>query len=274
MIDVRSIRDVIASFWFVLNGRIPWKAGYVAYRNRYVSSVLRSKKFDESILQSEYGSGLDERAVEYPWFFSRLPEGSGRLLDAGSVLNHKFIILQEVLRVKKVFVSTLSPEPHCYWRYGISYVFEDLRDACFKDGYFDWVVSLSTLEHIGLDNTFLYTDDASKKENLPNSYLNAIKEYRRVLKKGGTLYLSIPFGVHKNHGWFQVFDSAMVDRVVETFSPSSAREFIFRYEGRGWSMSSREACKDAICFDINAEKRYKKGYPSFSEAIACLELTN
>ena len=204
MIDIRSIRDVVARIWFELTGKMPWKVGYVAFRNAYISSVLQSKKFNECILQESYGSGLDERAVEYPWLFSRLPEGGGRLLDAGSVLNHKFIISQEALRRKTIFISTLSPEPYSYWRFGISYIFEDLRDTCFKDDYFDWVVSLSTIEHIGLDNTLLYTDDGSKRENLPDAYLTAAKEYRRVLKKGGTLYLSIPFGTYKNHGWFQV----------------------------------------------------------------------
>ena len=122
-----------------------------------------------------YGLKLDERIVEYPWLFSRLPrEEGGWLLDAGSILNYDYILAQEKLRNKKLFISTLAPEARNYCRKGISYVFEDLRDACYRDGGHTsyLIVSLSTLEHVGLDNTLLYTDDPSKKENLRDAYLS------------------------------------------------------------------------------------------------------
>ena len=41
-----------------------------------------------------HGFRLDERIVEYPWLFSRLPSGAGNLLDAGSVLNYEFLLSQ------------------------------------------------------------------------------------------------------------------------------------------------------------------------------------
>ena len=77
-------------------------------------------------------------------------------------------------------------------------MYEDLRASCFRNDYFDRIVSLSTLEHIGMDNTFLYTPDESKRENAPSSYLHAIRELRRILKDGGHLYISVPFGEAKN----------------------------------------------------------------------------
>jgi len=49
---------------------------------------------------------------------------------------------------------------------GISYIFEDLRESCFRDDYFDIVVSLSTIEHIGLDNTMRYTHEPDKKKTI------------------------------------------------------------------------------------------------------------
>jgi len=187
-------------------------------------------------------------------------------------LNFDYILSHTKLAGKKIIISTLAPESFCYWQMGVSYIFEDLRETCYRDNYFDWVVSLSTIEHIGMDNTKLYTSDSSKKENALNDYVMVIKEFRRILKPGGTLYLSFPFGRYKNHGWYQVFDSSMVDRVIQAFSPKKLIEAHFRYEPDGWHRSSREESKDATSFDIHAQKSYDPDYAAADRAVVCLEM--
>ena len=97
-------------------------------------------------------------------------------------------------------------------------------------------------------------------------------ELKRVLKPGGTLYLSMPFGQHVNHGWFQIFDSQMVDAVIEQFAPTRTTEFIYQYLPEGWTLSTREAAKDATYFDIHKNKTYDADYAAASRAIVCLEL--
>jgi hypothetical protein len=94
-----------------------------------------------------------------------------------------------------------------------------------------------------------------------------------MLKKGGVLYLSFPFGRYKNHGWFQIFDESMVDKLVETFQPSDIKEFHFKYEPDGWRESSRKESCGATYFDIHAQKKYDPDFAAASRAIACLELT-
>lgn len=260
------------SVLFVVRGMRPWSRGYSQYKMLYIQRVLEKNDFDINALPEKYGFRLDERVVEYPWLFSRLPRGLGTLLDAGSVLNYAYLQSQPSLKEKKVFISTLAPERTCLWWRGVSYVYEDLRSSCFRDGYFDWIASLSTIEHIGLDNTLLYTSDASKNENRTDSYLEAIMEFHRMLKPGGKLYLSFPFGKRTNRQWFQVFDGAMVDEIIETFQPAHAQQFYFKYEADGWRVSSREDVRDATCFDINEQKTYDEDFAAFSRGIVCLEL--
>ena len=268
----RYIYKKLGCVLFITTGKKPWSIGYHAYKEKHIQSALLQGKFDAKKLPHGYGFRIDERIIEYPWFFSRLPSGNGRLLDAGSILNFDYIITQKMLAGKKVFISTLAPETYCFWEKGIGYIYEDLRDACYKDNYFDWVVSLSTVEHIGLDNTILYTADGSKRENRPSSYLEAIKEFYRVLKPGGVLYLSLPFGKYKNHGWFQVFDGEMIVQLIHTFSPVSFNEYYFKYEPDGWRVAPKEDIKDATCFDIHFQKPYDPDYAAFSRGIVCLEL--
>jgi SAM-dependent methyltransferase len=250
----------------------PWSRGYSEYKALGIQKVLSQGSFSADKLEHGYGFRLDERIVEYPWFLSRLPNSSGRLLDAGSVLNFDYILEQNKLESKNIFISTLAPEPFCYWYKRVSYVYEDLRNSGFRDEHFDWIASLSTIEHIGLDNTMLYTSEESKNENFGASCLDAVREYKRMLKPGGVLYLSFPFGQHGNYGWFQIFDSKMLDEVISTFSPNSYTEFHYRYEPDGWTTSSRDLSKHATYFDIHKQKGYDPDFAAASRAIVCLEL--
>ena len=264
--------DTFGPSIYKLTGRRPWSFGYTAYKRRQIAGVLSTATFDPARMEAGYGLRLDERIVEYPWFLSRLPNGRGTLLDAGSVLNHRFALSHPKLASKRLFISTLAPEAECFWRRGVSYVYEDLRESAFRDGHFDWVVSLSTVEHIGMDNTLLYTGDERKRESDAHAYIGAIEEFRRMLKPGGRLYLSVPFGRHRNHGWFQIFDSTMVDALVDAFAPASFEESHFRYTAAGWTASSRELSRDADYFDIHARKGYDPDFAAASRAVVCLEL--
>jgi len=48
-------------------------------------------------LPDRYGYRLDERAVEYPWLFSRLNIEKRLLLDAGSTLNFQYLLFNKWL---------------------------------------------------------------------------------------------------------------------------------------------------------------------------------
>ena len=135
LLNIRLIKNLyykLQSFHFVVRGMKPWASGYWYYKTLTIQKLLYSQSFDPFSLTKGFGYRLDERVVEYPWFFSRLPSGDGKLLDAGSVLNVDFILSHSKLQSKKVFISTLAPELESFWDKGVSYVYEDLRNSCFK----------------------------------------------------------------------------------------------------------------------------------------------
>jgi muconolactone delta-isomerase len=132
---------------------------------------------------------------------------------------------------------------------------------------------LSTLEHVGLDNTRFYVSDVSKREGHPDAYLEAVAELRRVLKPGGTLYASLPFGQYRNYGWFQVFNAERIDTLLTAFKPTSYRESHYRYERDGWRISSREASRGATYSEPGPISTLDRDDPVAAGAVACLELT-
>ena len=159
---IKRIYHSINCAIFVLNGMKPWRIGYNFYKQKKIREAIESGGFDAKKLPHGYGFRLDDRIVEYPWFFSKLPAQAGNLLDAGSVLNTDYILSHDSLKNKKIFISTLAPESYCFWEKTVSYVYEDLREVCYRDCYFDWIVCLSTLEHVGMDNTIVYTKNLTK----------------------------------------------------------------------------------------------------------------
>jgi SAM-dependent methyltransferase len=270
---------------YLRGGSIPWSAGYEVHKTRFIASALAdatlARRFrDGEPLPHGYGVGLDERCVEYPWALARLSDRRETLLDAGSTLNHVFVLDQPVLQRKQVHILTLAPEAACFWTRGVSYVFGDLRSVPIRDSFYDVCLCLSTLEHIGCDNT-AYTGEIAHREERPDDFILAMTELRRVLKPGGVLLLTVPFGRARDYGTFRQFDRALLSRAVDCAGGWSARsEAFYRYTPAGWTPSSVGECAGSEYVDWVARPREAWPDPlpveadraAAARAVACLQL--
>jgi len=268
---------VLRKFFILLyqwRGRKPWSAGYSLYKLKFIRDVIehRLDMFKKEKLPDFYGAHLDERTVEYPWFFSRLKDDEITILDAGSALNHVDILRLKCLQNRKLYLSTLSFEGFETAKLIPSYVYEDIRRVCFKDNFFDAVVSISTLEHVGMDNTFLYTPDQSKRENDRYAFIKAVIEIKRVLKSGGSFYVTLPYGRFQNLGWFQIFDAEMLQKFIDAFAPAEFYRTYFQYEGNQWNFSTAAACRDGLYFDVH-QKTVNKDHLAAAQCVVCLQMT-
>jgi hypothetical protein len=262
---------------FRLSGQKPWSTGYDDYKEIYITRMLRDKDLLDGFarntpLPPNYGFRLDERVVEYPWLFSRLDNANRFLLDAGSALNFPYLLELPVLKNRNVVIYTLSPEG-VLSRNNISYLYGDLRQTILKDECFDEVVCISTLEHVGMNNTALYSRDDRFAESKPDDYRVAVKEFYRLMKSGGRLYITVPYGKYSSHGWLQVFDNSMINGTVETFGGSLHSVSYYRYEADAWQTSSADDCSECTYFDIHNQADYDPDYAAAARAVACLELT-
>jgi len=270
---------------YLKSDRRPWREGYDEYREKCLSEAVNNESLLDTFAENRqlsqgYGYRLDARIIEIPWVLSRARTTGTRFLDAGSALNYDFVLTSPALKQKQTTIVTLAPEGQAFWQLGVSYVFGDLRDLDFRDERFDSVACISTIEHIGMDNTMYAEDLEIAKRSDPSEFVLAVKELKRVLKKDGSLYMSFPFGRYENHGWFQQFDAALVDTLIDAFEPSRRHEAIFQYHPDGWQLSNREACKDCEFFDVHTSKysdpnstiEYPPDYPAGERAVACLEL--
>lgn len=177
------------------------------------------------------GAGFDERVVEYPWLFSR--DLRGQVLDAGSVLNHRHVLERALVDVDQLTIATLAPEASAFHSLGVSYLYADLRELPFRDDWFDEVVCLSTLEHVGMDN-ITYGVDAPRAADPAKEASRALRDLLRVVKPGGRVHISVPFGCREDHGWFRQLDRADVDALFAGAGVTDRDETIFLYTSTGW----------------------------------------
>jgi SAM-dependent methyltransferase len=265
-------------------GRVPWARGYVAHRDEYIGAALsdpgtmaRFARGDP--LPAGYGVGIDERCVEIPWLLASLDDAPGHMLDAGSALNHAYILEQPVLLRKRLDIVTLAPERNRFRAENIAYLYCDLRRLPFADASFDAAASISTLEHVGMDNS-RFTGGARGRENRPRDFLRAVTELRRILKPGGVLYFSVPYGRYRNLGSQQVFDAALLATAIDAFRPAAVSATYFRYSADGWRPAAAEHCSDCeyVEWVMLPSDRREKHFPvqpdgaAAARAVACLRL--
>jgi len=218
----------------------PRTLAYDATHRALVSSLLDDDEWqamfrDRAQLPAGLGAGFDERVVEYPWLFSR--GLSGRVLDAGSVLNHRHVVESLLPRIEDLTIVTLSPEPTAFTDLGVSYLYGDLRDLPLRDEWFDEVVCLSTLEHVGMDNS-VYGAEDGRAEDPHAEAVQALRELLRVVRPGGRIHISVPFGRREDHGWARQLNREDVEALLADVGVARREDTVFRHTPRGWRRGS------------------------------------
>ena len=261
---------------YLKSGRIPWSPGYKQYRYGLLEGIPDDRELLDifkrgDCLPERYGVGIDERIVEYPWLLSRMSDSESLVLDGGSVLNYPFLLDAPQLSAKRIVIQTLAPESTMTKREHVSYMFGDLRETLYRDDIFDLVVSISTLEHIGMDNAMLYTQDDLHNESRPEDYISVIKEFRRILKPGGRFMMTVPFGAPQNLGWLCQFDSLRLRKAINAFGSNHHATTFYKYGAEGWAISNEEDCVGCEYYDVHSATAPAQDLAAAARAVACLE---
>ena len=130
----------------------------------------------------EAPAGTDERPIEIPWCLARYA-GESRLLDVGYAYAEPAYLAGLVgLGAPELTGVDLAVAEVP----GLRSVQADLRDLPFEDAAFDVAIAISTLEHVGRDNS-QYGLGAEEGDSLDA----ALRELRRVAER---LLVTVPTG--------------------------------------------------------------------------------
>jgi SAM-dependent methyltransferase len=154
---------------------------------------------------------LHSRCIEYPFAASQIGNAQC-ILDVGTVKSDPaWIAWLENLPIE--VHATDYDEPIQPFR-DITFHQADLRKLPFPDDTFDKILAVSVIEHIGLHSPQVL------KEELPEYSIDgdvqAVHELVRVLKKGGELIMTIPFGSH---------EGLILGNEARNYTPNSIKKF-------------------------------------------------
>jgi SAM-dependent methyltransferase len=198
--------------------------------------------------------GTDERVIEIPWVLSRL-RTTGRVLEVGYAYAEP-AYLAGLLRsgVDLVGVDLATRDVG-----QLETVEADVRDLPFPDRSFDQVLLVSTLEHVGADNT-VYGLEAESDEGAREA---ALRELSRILVRDGSLLVTVPLGEPGDHGWFRQEDE-------RGWTSLFARAGLFVEELEAYELGA-DGWRAAPSFDP-AGVRYGERGPGAS-AVLCADLS-
>ncbi|MBM2817602.1 MAG: O-antigen chain-terminating methyltransferase [Parcubacteria group bacterium] len=144
---------------------------------RYKDCVLLHK-----IIRSQ--PPASDRYIEYPWMLENIKITSGKILDIGSTIcDRLFATLPKTIEVHGINLNKKLIKNN-----EIKFKTGDIRKTDYQSEYFDCVVCISTLEHIGVSGRYSSDED-------PKGDIRAMEEINRIMKKGGTLLVTLPYGI-------------------------------------------------------------------------------
>lgn len=176
-----------------------------------------------------------DRYVEYPFIVRNLPRPPARILDVGSAGSYFPLLLAgfgyqvEGLDVREYAITNRLSFPDFKFSKG------DIRKCVIADNVFDAVISTSTVEHIGLSGRYGADEDMDGDRK-------ALAQMRRVVKPGGAVIITVPFGRAKIiRPDCRVYDFAWLTRIEAGFTLSKEAYYLQDDAGDWYECSRTEA---------------------------------
>lgn len=132
---------------------------------------------------------LHSRCIEYPFAASHLGEAH-KVLDVGTSKSDSIWI--EWLSELPVEVYATDYDPPAADMKSLHFLQSDVRNINLSDDSFDAVLAVSVIEHIGLEIPQVNRPDLPSIDS--DGDLAAVAELTRILKPGGKLIMTFPFG--------------------------------------------------------------------------------
>ena len=188
--------------------------------------------------------GCTSRTAEYRFVLKNLPPIGSTILDVGCCDS----LLTLKLAKKGYKVYGIDTRQYQEKHPNFTFVQEDILGTTFPNGFFDAVIAVSTVEHIGLG---AYGDPIHD-----NADILAVREIHRILKPDGRLIVTTPFAreyrlVKFMGGYERYYDTKAIQGLFEGFHIKAKEFFVGRRRFDWVSASEKEASSPNLRYHAN-----------------------
>jgi len=169
---------------------------------------------------------IGERQIEYPWVYKRVFDLQDRcILDVGA---KEGLPITDLL-LEKNTVYAIDPNiPSSLKRGRLTLIKGDVRSTSFEEGFFDAVVAVSTLEHIGVAGRYGTVVGETDGD------FGAMQEIRRILSPGGRALITVPYGTGRSLPLNRLYDAKRTKQLFEGFDLVECAYFRYTPQYRLW----------------------------------------
>ena len=125
--------------------------------------------------------------------------------------------------------ATESSRPRA--RFPFHLIQGDILVSCIAPSSFELILCVSTIEHIGRDNT-RYGLDGGRGLSAPDQM--AMQSMAEWLEPGGRLLLTVPFGKYEDVGWLINYDMDHLTDLIKSSQLDIMEQRFFGWIPGGW----------------------------------------
>jgi len=214
---------------FVLRAsRAPWPYRFLLAAMKVIAEIPRK------LFRLQLHVDCNERIVEVPFVLQHLISPAGmRILDFGCAES----VLPIFLATQGAEVVGVDLRDYEFEHPNFSFHKGDLFDRGYPPESFDAVVAVSVVEHCGLK--------AYGSRTFERGDVRAMEECKRVLKIGGVVILTVPFGKHCMNDELRIYDSHELNGLTAGFRILKRQFYRKSAGGTYWFQCSEEEAAGA-----------------------------
>jgi hypothetical protein len=216
-------------------------AGDIATRGVFQEEPLIERLVTGTAPLEHYGAALSERVVEIPWVWRRLPtDRRVRILDVGTAyapMVYKWLLMRlphsvEIADLSDAYVP------------GVRSHIADVRSLPFEQDSFDAAICISTLEHVGMDNTNYGIGGGGAGD------VQGLRELGRIAR---VVFVTVPAGRDANMDSYRQYAPDRFRHVVDEAGLEVDHMQVFAHDSlRGWMPVAEDSVGDRTYQDDGA----------------------
>jgi SAM-dependent methyltransferase len=199
-----------------------------------------------------------DREIEWAYIASRLPVGSGSVLDFGAGCGT--LSMHSVQKGYQVLALDLEETPFHWSHPNLKRVRGDLLKLDLPEMSFDYIMNCSTVEHVGLTGRYGVSVEETDGD------LDAMRKLHRLLKPSGKMLMTVPCGQDSVVvPWHRVYGEKRLPELLKRYQIEE-QCYWMKQSDNCWHPANRES---AFCY-VPTSHPTKATWCSY--ALACFVL--